>query len=177
MKNTKVAIRYAKSLLDLALEKGVLNEVNADAKTINNTAAESHDFALFLNSPIVKADKKVAVFKEMFGGKVNEITLSFINLLAAKRRESMLVEIMEEFTNLYNKHKGIEKAVVITASGLDDTLRKKVYQIVKDSAKSEVELVEKVDKNIIGGFILKIGSNQYDSSVLRSIRNLKQTLQ
>ena len=177
MKNTKASIRYAKSLFDLAAERGVLQEVNTDAKTISEAVSGSHDLTLLLNSPVVKSDKKTAVLKALFEGKVNGLSLNFIQLLSAKRREGLLSAIMEEFSNLYNKHRGIVRAEVITASGLDEKLRAKVLEIVKNSAKSEVELIEKTDNNIIGGFILKIGSNQYDSSVLRSIRNLKQTLQ
>ena len=176
MKNTTLATRYAKSLLDLALEKNLLDKVNADAKLIIEVT-HNHEFALLLGSPIIHADKKVEIFKELFGGKISDLTLSFATLLTVKSRESMLGEILEEFNNLYNKHKNIQKATVITANGLDENLRKKVYDIISKSANSEVELVEKIDKSIIGGFVIKIGSTQIDSSVVRSIRNLKQELQ
>jgi F-type H+-transporting ATPase subunit delta len=61
---------------------------------------------------------------------------------------------------------------VTTAAGLDDQLRKQVYQLVKDSMKSEVELVEKVDDKLIGGFVLRIGDKQYDASVAAALRKL-----
>ena len=177
MKNSKAAIRYAKSLFGLSAEKSLLSEVNADAKVISDIVSHSHELSLLLNSPVVKTDKKTAVLTSVFENNINALTLSFIKLLTSKRRESLLLNIMTEFADLYNKHRGIVKAEVVTASGLDDKLRAKVLEIVKKGAQSEVELVEKIDTNIIGGLILKIGSNQYDNSVLKSIRNLKQSLQ
>jgi F-type H+-transporting ATPase subunit delta len=175
MKNTTLASRYAKSLLDLALEKNLLKEVNADAKLIIEVA-HNHEFAVLLNSPIINADKKIEIYKALFGGKISDLTLSFLTLLTNKNREKMMGEIAEEFQNQYNKLKNIQKATVITANGLDENLRKKVYEVISKSANSEVELVEKIDKDILGGFIIKIGSTQIDSSVIRSIRNLKQAL-
>ena len=176
MKNTPAAIRYAKSLFDLSIEKSIIDRVYQDTQLIH-TALKEKDLNLLIHSPIVKADKKISIFKEIFSSHIDSLTLSFINLLATKRREGILKEILVAYQGLYNQHKNIAKAVVITASGLDDTLRKKVYEQIKKSTNSEIELVEEVNKDIIGGFILKMGTNQYDSSVLRSLRNLKTQLQ
>lgn len=175
MKSTTTAVRYAKALLDLSIESGKFENIAADVNLILS-ATKEHEFNLLLASPIVKADKKISIFKELFGAKIDAISLNFLTLVTNKHREDSLQNILEEYKNLYNKHKGIQLATVITASGLDDTLRKKVYEIIKNSVKSEIEVVEKIDPAIIGGFILKMGSTQIDSSVLRSIRNLKQSL-
>ena len=71
--------------------------------------------------------------------------------------------------------KGIRTAEIISAVGLDDKLRKQVYETVKNSTKSEVELIEKVDKKLIGGFILRLGDKQYDASIVSSLRKLAQS--
>lgn len=176
MKNSASAIRYATALLDLAIEKGVLDIVKKDIGFVMASCEQTKDLALLLNSPIIKADKKASILKEVFINDVNDLTLTFIQLLAEKRRENILPQIAEQFIKLYNKQKGLEIAIVTSAYGLDDEMRKKVYDVIKASVKSEVELIEKTDKNLIGGFVIKMGDTQIDSSVVRSLRNLKSTL-
>ena len=101
MKNTTASKRYAKALFDLALEKSLIDKVNDDAKLIVELT-HNHEVDSFINSPIINPDKKVVVFKELFGAKVDPLTLSFINLLTNKRRENILLTTFEEYTNIYN---------------------------------------------------------------------------
>ena len=172
MKGTRVASRYAKSLINLAIEKGELEKVYADMALVNATCMQSKELYLFLKSPIIKTDKKVAVLKEIFANKVSKVSQEFIDLIAKKRREIYLSEIAQEFVAQYRAHKKILIAVITSAAGLDDTLRKKVLEIVKDNLKSEVELVEKVNKDLIGGFVLRIGDKQVDTSLARKLKQL-----
>ena len=174
MKETRVASRYAKSLLDLALEQGQLEQVYADMKMILNTCQESRDFAAFLKSPVIGPEKKRAVLKQVFTGKVNPMTEAFIALMASHKRESELEAIAEAFLRQYKKHKQILTAVITTAIGLDDNLRSQVLNLVKNDLKSEVELIEKVDRNLIGGFVLRVGDKQVDASILRQLQDLRR---
>lgn len=174
MYGTKVATRYAKSLIKLALEMGVLEKAYADMKLINSVCKESKDFALMLKSPIIKTDKKEKILKAVFQDKVNLMTMEFIQVITRKKRESYIEAIAESFVNQYKEHKKILTAVITTAFGLDDELRKKVLEVVKNAEKSEVELLEKVDKDIIGGFIIRVGDKQDDTSIIRKIKNLNR---
>ena len=169
-----VSVRYAKSLLGLSIEQGVLEKAYADMKTINAICKENKDFVLMLKSPIIKTDKKEAILKAVFDGKVDKITLAFLLVITNKKRESYIPAIAESFISQYKVSKKILTAVITTASGLDADLRSKVLDVVKNSMKSEVELVEKIDKNIIGGFILRVGDKQDDTSILRKIKNLNR---
>jgi F-type H+-transporting ATPase subunit delta len=175
MKSTTVGIRYAKALLDLAIEQNVLAKVSEDIKLIDQTIKNSHEFELCIHSPIIKADKKQSIFTELFSGKIHDLTLQFLLLLAGKRRENYLDVIADQFHILYNNHRGVQTAIVTTAVGLDDELRNKVYNVVKESVKSEVELIERIDKNLIGGFVIRLGDTQLDSSVVRTLNNYKRT--
>ncbi|MCC7303681.1 MAG: ATP synthase F1 subunit delta [Bacteroidia bacterium] len=175
MKGSRLAVRYAKSLIDLAVEKGKVEQVYADMKLVQKTCKESHELELLFNSPIVKTDKKQAILKALFDGKVDAITSAYFQLMASKRRESYIPAIAESYIEKYKVRKKILTAVITTAYGLDDDVRAKVMKLVKDSYSSEVELVEKVDKNIIGGFILRIGDKQDDTSLLRKIKMLTRT--
>ena len=171
---SKVATRYAKSLFDLANEKNLLDQVSADMKLINTTCVENKELVNVLKSPVINTDKKQLVLKEIFESKVNKMTSAFLNLLAAKKRERDVPEIAAAFHELYKKHKNILTAVVTTAFGLDDELRKKVYEVIKGSSKSEVELVEKIDNKIIGGFIIRVGDKQDDTSIRTKINKLNR---
>ena len=175
MQGTRVASRYAKSFIGLTIEQGSLEKAYGDMKTIVDLCKSNHDFVTFLKSPIIKTDKKQAVLKEIFAGKLNKITEAYIQLITAKKREIYLAEIASEFVNQYKEKKKILTAVVTSASGLDETTRKKVMEIVKGGSSSEVVLEEKIDKNIIGGFILRVGDNQIDASIARKLNLLKRS--
>lgn len=175
MEGTRVAARYAKSFIDLTAQQGVLEQAFADMKYILEVCKSNHDFVIFLKSPIIKTDKKQAVLKEVFGGKLNKVTDSYVQLITAKRREIYLAEIAYEFINQYKEKKKILTAVITTASGLDDVIRKQVMDIVKGSGNSEVVLEEKINKDIIGGFIVRVGDKQVDASILNKLNNLKRT--
>lgn len=175
MKETRVAPRYAASLLNLAIDQNQLVKVNEDVKHILDFTKQSRDLRVFLESPVVSAEDKSAVLKKVFPD-VTPLMGSFLSLLAKKGREAFIIHILQEFNNLYNSHKGIQKAIVTTAVGLDENLRKKVYEIVRSQTNSEVELIERVDKDLIGGFIIKYGDKQIDSSIARSLNSLKRDL-
>lgn len=171
-----VASRYAKSLLDLSVEKGQLEAVYADMVQVQNVCEHSRELITFLNSPIINSDKKNSVIKAVFDGKFNAITSGFLTIVASKRRESVIPEMAASFIEQYKSHKNILTALVTSANGLDAATKQKALDLVKSQLSGEVELVEKVDANIIGGFILKIGDKQLDKSVVRQLSNMKKEL-
>lgn len=170
-----VASRYAKSLLDLALEKGQLDAVYSDMLLVKEVSGSNREFVLFLNSPIVKTDKKIEALKAIFAGKLGELSLSFMTLMTNKHRESYLPQIADAFVSQYKEHKKILTAVITSATGLDAATKAKALELVKAQSKGEVELVEKVDPSVIGGFVLRIGDQQVDRTVLRQLANLKKS--
>lgn len=170
-----VANRYAKSLLELAIEKGQLEKVYADMLLVQSVCHNSKDFVNFLHSPIIHTDKKLEVIKAVFGKNISEMTLGFFTILADKRRESYMGDIAKSFIAQYKEHKNITTAMVTSAAGIDSAARTKILDLVKQSAKGEVELVEKVDKDLIGGFILRIGDKQVDASIARKLNELRKS--
>jgi F-type H+-transporting ATPase subunit delta len=173
MSEIRVASRYAKSLIDLAQEKGVLEQVHADMQLFAKTVKESRDFKLFLTNPIISHGKKLAVLKSLFTGKVSELTLRFFLLITEKNREAHLENVALEFIRQYNEIKGIEKAQVTTAVALSPELRAQLNQKVALMTGKTIQLEEKVDPSIIGGFLLRVGDKQVDDTVRTSLRALK----
>jgi F-type H+-transporting ATPase subunit delta len=174
MSGIRIASRYAKSLLDLCIERGQLDAAKADMALLHSVMEESRDFRMMLSSPVVKADKKIDILNQVFDGKLSDITMGFINLLTRKGREGYLPEIVTSFLNQLRTHQGITVAEVTSAVALDASSRVKLMDAAKKLAGGEVELVEKVDASLIGGFILKVGDRQIDSAIANRIKALKR---
>jgi F-type H+-transporting ATPase subunit delta len=174
MAETRVASRYVRSLLSLAVEQNAVEAVHQDMQLFAKVAEENRAFALMLRNPIIRHDKKRDVLQALFKGKVHPLTFAIFDIITKKNREAILADIARQFHNAYNAYKGITKGVVITATPLDAELRKELEQMVKKvSNKKEVELVEKVDSSLIGGFVLNVGDRQIDASIKNKLKELK----
>ncbi len=175
MKESRVASRYAKSLIDLSIEQGLLESVSDDMSLIRAVVDENRDLKLMIDSPIVNADKKQKVLNQIFADKIGEITLKFIGILVTKNRVHLVDDVAEEFENQYRISKDIVSAEVISALPLTDDMREKVLSIVKTlDSRPSVDLVEKVDKDIIGGMIVRVGDKQLDYSVIGRLEKYRQ---
>lgn len=170
------ANRYAKSLMDLAIESNQLDALRKDMKVIASAIENSRDLERLLESPVVKNDKKIKVLTSIFEKNIGKTSLAFLKLITEKNRESQLKNILDSFEELYKEYKNIHTAVVTSANGLDQKTREKVLDLIKGQLKGEVELVEKIDKNTIGGFVLRIGDTQVDRSVASELSNLRKRL-
>ena len=172
MSELRVASRYAKSLLGLAAEQNVLEEVHADMQRLSSICKQNRDFFLMLKNPIIRHDKKKAILRTIFKD-ANKLTLAIFDIITDKNREAYLPAIAQEFHHQYNIHQGIEKAEVTTAVPLDANLRGEIEKLVGQiSDLNKVELVEKVDEGIIGGFVLKVGDRQIDDSIKTKLKAL-----
>jgi|AntRauTorcE11897_2_1112592.scaffolds.fasta_scaffold13787_2 F-type H+-transporting ATPase subunit delta len=174
MKNSKVAKRYAKSLLDLSLENNSLDKTFEDMQTVLRAIGESRDLELMLLSPVLQPSQKVKALEAVFTDHVEELSMKFIRLICSHGREKMMKGIVAEFIAQVKVHKNIIEAYVTTATPLDDSSREKVKSIVKESHNGTVELHEAVDASLVGGFILKVGDQRIDASVASKLRKLKR---
>lgn len=178
MSNYRVSVRYAKSLLGLAIEQKRLDAVTRDMQMINSLNQECRPLQIFLKNPVIHSYKKLEVLRKIFEKKVDKLTFLFIELITKKTREDMLGDIAEQFILEYRKFKKIEIVSLVTPVSIDRTLLeafKKLAEKYVGKDKS-IELHEKVDKEIIGGFIMKVGDKQIDDSVATKLREVKKKL-
>jgi F-type H+-transporting ATPase subunit delta len=173
MGSTRVASRYAKSLIELAKEKNHLEQVSADMELLVKIAGENPQFAKVMNNPIIGHDKKQSILNALFKGRVDDLTFSLFSIITRKNRETHLVEIGKEFIHQYRLLQGIELAEITTTFPLTDSLREDFRRLIAKTEKRKVALQEKIDKNIIGGYILKIGDRQVDESIKAKLQKLK----
>jgi len=173
MPNPRLASRYAKSLIDLAIEKGQLEQVFADMQWLQAVNKSNKDFVNLLRSPIIKADAKKKILAAVTAGKLGQLTTAFNTLLINKGRESNLPEIVTAFISLYKQHKNIQVIKLTTAAPVSDSLKKAIVEQVKKTANFQhIELEEKVNPDLIGGFVLQIGDQLVDASIAYDLKTI-----
>ena len=178
MNNPRLAIRYAKSLIDLAKEKDLLNEVYEDMKFLQRTLRENPNFLSLLNSPVIDEHKKNSIIESVIAGRVIALTASFIKLLSVKNRESNLSEIICAYIDQYNELKGIHKVRLTTASPLSEDLKESFISKIKVSnGISTIEMETIVDEKLIGGFVLEMDGKLLDASILRDLKDVRKQFQ
>ncbi|KQS33649.1 ATP synthase F1 subunit delta [Dyadobacter sp. Leaf189] len=171
-----VASRYAKSLIELAKEQNVLEAVYQDMLLFKDTADKNRGLMLALKSPVVRHEKKSGILKALFESRVNPVSYAIFNIITKKNRESILDEIANEFIKAYNLYQGIQKATVTTTTPLTEELRQQFEEIVKEKTGRTVQLAEKINPALIGGYILTIEDRQIDASLRSRLNELKLQL-
>lgn len=172
MIGTRAALRYAKATLNLAKERNLADEVNKDMILIRDTIEENNDLEVMLKSPVIKSPLKRSVLIEIFKNKINGITKGLIDVLIENKRLSLLPLVAKEYIVIYDFMKGIEVAQVTTAVPLTKELEKAILKRVHESVDTKVSIVNVVDPSIIGGFVLRVGDKEYDSSVAYRLEDL-----
>jgi F-type H+-transporting ATPase subunit delta len=173
MSEIRVAARYAKSLLELAEEKGVLDAVHSDMQLFSMTCENARDLRLMLKNPIINREIKLKSLNRIFANQFNQMTFAFFDILVKKHREAILEAIAKEFHRQYNEKMKIENALITTPFALTDDLRASFLKAVEALSSKKVELKEKVNPDLIGGFILQINDKQIDTSISSKLKELR----
>ena len=174
MSNQRVASRYAKSILDLSIEKGQLEEVFGDFKSLAAMGKGNRELGLALSNPVLGSEKKLNVLKALFAKGSSSLTLAFFEIVSRKNREDILLDVAKEFVAQYNLHKSIQVATVTTTVALTDGQRSQLVTLVKQiSGMKEVQLEEKINPSLIGGFVLNVNDRQLDESISSKLNALR----
>ncbi len=174
MSEIQVASRYAKSLIDLAGEQNAVEAIRKDIELFIETCRENPQLQAVLKNPIIGLDKKANILEGLFAGKVHDMVLSFFKIVIRKGRSEILFGTAKEFISQYNVLKNIVKATVTSASPLSKENFSQIEEVVKQSTKGEVILTSVVDPKLIGGFILKVGDKQFDTSISSKLNKLRK---
>jgi F-type H+-transporting ATPase subunit delta len=178
MQNPRLATRYAKSVLDLAIERNCVEAVLGDMQVIHKICTQSRDFEVMLNSPVINGDKKLSVINEVLKRfNVNEITQAFVNLLVAKGRELYLYQISAAYIEQYNVLKKIRTVKLTTATPMNDSIKKTLEaKIAGYMPNDTIDLKTVVDDSLIGGFVLEVEDKLYDASVRKHLSDVKSKI-
>lgn len=175
MVNPRLAARYAKSLIGLAIENNQLEGVKEEVDFILHVFKVSPEFKVLLRSPVIKGDKKQAILREVGKGRFSPLMAGFMRLLITKGRENVLPEIFEAFVGQYNEEKGIHAVHLTTAHPISEELKATLLSKIKsDTELQHIELTTKVKEELIGGFVLEYNNNLVDASIHRYLKDVKR---
>ncbi len=173
MNESRAAIRYAKAVLDLAIDGKATGVVEKDMRDIVATIDSSKDLQLMLGSPVVNSADKKAALKGIFKGR-HAITEGLLNILIDNKRIPMLEEVASRYIVLNEQLKGEGIAYVTTAVPITTELEKEILSKVTKLTGNKVVIENKIDPAIIGGFVLRVGDLQYDASIANKLNNIKR---
>ena len=170
---SKAAKRYATALLELAKEREEVETTLKDVLFIQNTLEDSRDLLLFLKSPIIKPDKKVAALQAIFSGNVSELVERYITLIARKNRQNLLDEIVAAFIEKYNEYAGIILADIFVAFPLNDQQLEEIKKKLEEVTNKQVNLNTTVQEDLKGGIAIKIADTVIDGTVKHKLQQLE----
>ncbi|WKW46079.1 ATP synthase F1 subunit delta [Myroides sp. JBRI-B21084] len=173
MTGTRAALRYAKAILDVSNAKGNAEVVGADMKNISTAISQSSELKLFLENPIIKGTSKLAALNEIFAS-ANADTKNLFSVLLQNKRLDILEAIAAQYAVLYDELKGVQVAYVTTATPLTAALEAQVLSKIKELSTKDVTIVNEVNADIIGGFIIRLGDMQYNASIANKLNQLKR---
>jgi len=171
----RIAARYARSLLSLAIEQGVLAIVHADMQYFSQMCQEVPALQSLLKHPGLPRSKKQAVLQTLLPTSMQALTCRFLSLVIQRKRSALLPAIAQAFLSQYDQHQGIRRATVTTAIPLSEALALQLQQIAQQIVPcQQVVLTQHVDAHLVGGYILQIEDKRIDQSVRSKLLALKQ---
>lgn len=176
MKTTRAASRYAKALLDLAVELNQQKNVYADAQDVLKTIEDSRELRVFLMSPVVKYRQKQVVLTEIFGKSVCQLTMHFILLITQQGREAALEQIFESYITQYKASKNILDATIKVSTQVSDADLAGIKAKLEAKLGKTIDLKTTVDSSLIGGYVIEMDNYRLDASIAGDLNKLKREL-
>lgn len=175
MSEHRASYRYAKALMDLAVEQGQVAGMEKDMRLILDTFQENESLRDVLHNPTLTGIDKKNALKALFKGS-QPLTMELFNLLATNKRIDILEGIAEQFIALFEQMQGHEVATVVTAVPLNKSLETKLLKKLQEISGKEVTLENQIDTDLIGGFILRVGDLEYNASLSGKLEKLERKL-
>jgi F-type H+-transporting ATPase subunit delta len=172
---SSAAKRYAQAVFSLAKERDTLDAWSADLALLASIAANSGN-AVFLENPTVTANRKFAAIESALDANVQPETRNLAKMLIERDRTALIPEIRELFDDQVRAERGIAVAQVTTAERLNEAEQRLVREKLEGMTGHTVELATKVDPEIIGGIIIRIGDQVIDGSVRNKLEKMRSRL-
>ena len=172
-----VSKTYGEALFELAVEEGKEDLFLAEISKLKEILAENPDFGKLMNHPKILKEEKLAVIKEVFGGRLSDELTGFLHLVVSKDRYGEIDAILNYFIDEVKKLKGIGVAYVTTAYSLSEAKKKEVEnKLLTTTAFKKMEMHFSVDEELIGGMVIRIGDRVVDSSIATKLFDMRRTL-
>lgn len=171
-----VGNRYAYALFEAGLELNKLREFKEDFSSVTDILSKEKELNKILSHPKISKDEKKELLNTIFGNKINKEVLNFLFILVDKRREDAIMEINKEFKKLYNEHENIVEVTAITSVQMDNKSKNKLKITLENKLNKRVQLINIVDKDIIGGVLLNIGNKVIDGTVKGQLEEIEKAM-
>ena len=169
-----VSDRYASALYELAVEKKLVDSVLNDLSNLKNILKDNKELSLVVKSPLISSSDKQNIFETLLEKiNANELTNTFIKVIEKNKRFSNLASIITQFININSQKRGDVIADITSADELNDDQKNNITNQLKSILGDKLSLSFDVDKNIMGGLIVKVGSKMIDTSLANKINKLK----
>lgn len=175
--STGIAARYATAIFELAQEDKSLPALENDIEALSGAFGDSDDFRALINSPVYSRDEQASAITAIAGkmGLSGTVTNS-LALMASNRRLFVLPQLLSELARLIADHKGEVTADVTAASALSDAQQAKLAETLKARVGKDVKINMAVDESLIGGLVVKVGSQMIDTSIRSKLAALQNTM-
>ena len=176
MLENAIARRYAQAFFAIAQEKNQVDKFEEELTLIMESINSNADLAKFINHQLVKPEAKKDTLQKLFADKISDTTLNLLELLVDKHREVLISEIAKEFLVYANAARNIQEAEITSAMELKDKDLEEIKKKLAECTGKNIRLVTKVNADLIGGVVVRIGDKIIDSSALSRLQGLKSRL-
>ena len=174
---SKLVLRpYATALFDIAKEQSEVEEFAAQVTTVIDVIEENSQFMELLLHPKIMLDEKVQLIHTVFSGKVAEEITGILTIIVRKGRQNVLLDILKAFLEMVSEYHGVVKATITSAVKLNNDQLAQIKGNIEKTTNKNVEVHTEINKNLIGGMIIRVGDNVVDASILGRLQTLKDGL-
>ncbi|MBQ6633574.1 MAG: ATP synthase F1 subunit delta [Ruminococcus sp.] len=166
---------YSEAFFELSLDADCVDRSFEELESVCSilNTDENKDFVSLLASPLIKDDDKRKALTDVFGGRISQLTLDFLSVVAKNGRIVYLPAMFSQFKALYCKHKNILEVTAVTSVKMSASLREKLIGKLEAASGCRVDLVEKLDPAILGGIVLRYRGTEIDASVASGLERIK----
>ncbi|MFC7391857.1 F0F1 ATP synthase subunit delta [Scopulibacillus cellulosilyticus] len=171
-----VAERYARALFEVAKERETIDAVEEQCQLIGSTINQHRELKSVISHPQINFEDKKAIIEKVFKKDINQEVMNLLKVLIDHRREGIFDEIVDEYTTMANHYRGIVDVVVTTAKPLKEKEKNKLATELGQTLNKKLRIKTKVDPEVIGGILVRIGNRMYDGTMAGKLARFQQEL-
>lgn len=169
--------RYASSLIEVAAQSGALAAIEKDLISLQNSLDDSKELQFLLNSPVYSKDMQMKAVQEIARkAGFHQLSINFLGVLAMNGRLAILPAILSAFFREMERRNGIVEAKVVSAFPLTESQQKNLMENLSKSTGKSIKLDLQIDKSLLGGLVVTVGSRMVDDSIKTRLNQLKQAM-
>ncbi len=176
MSEQKVSLRYAKAIIETAEAEKLTDLLYKDLIFVRGICESSHELKVFIKSPVVHEKKKDRIIDEICKGKIDPITLNFLKFMITKGRGELILDVIEQYENLYFKLNNKIRVDITSAVELNEELKNEIIKKIAENTKQTVLPDFNIKKDIKGGLLVKIHDWVFDATLKSQLQQLYNRL-